>query len=163
MQLARLAHLSGADQARPSDCGDLLAGLSCDVAAEPPHIWWGVSVEDRKHGLPRIEHLRRPRPRSASCPSSRCSKTSATLDLAGIHWVIVGGESGPGRRPMKQEWVRIDPRPVPSAPASRSSSSSGAACSKKVAGRTLDGRTYDGFPDRVQHPDYRRSCGCNTH
>ena len=35
------------------------------------------------------------------------------LDLSGIHWVIVGGESGPGARPMDREWVAVDPRPVP--------------------------------------------------
>ena len=47
------------------------------MAADLPHIWWGVSVEDRRHGLPRIEHLREPRPRCGSCRSSRCSKTWA--------------------------------------------------------------------------------------
>ena len=61
-----------------------------------PHIWWGVSVEDRKHGLPRIEHLR-------DCPGAvrflsiePLLEDLGTSDLAGIHWVIVGGESGPG-------------------------------------------------------------------
>ena len=46
-------------------------------AASLPHIWWGVSVEDRAHGLPRSSTCGRPRPPSGSCPSSRCSKTSA--------------------------------------------------------------------------------------
>ena len=53
----RLAHLPGAHQAPRADArpADRAAARSL---AELPHVWWGVSVEDRQHGLPRIEHLR---------------------------------------------------------------------------------------------------------
>ena len=51
---------------------------NCGAAAKSSHIWWGVSVENRKHGLPRIEHLRdAPAARALFCRSSRCWKTSA--------------------------------------------------------------------------------------
>ena len=110
-----LAHLPGADQAVRAD-----ARPAPDQAARSPpsspHIWWGVSVENRKHGLPRIEHLRAaPAAAYASCRSSRCSKTWATIDLTGIHWVIVGGESGPGAGRCRSEWVLVASRPVPAA------------------------------------------------
>ena len=56
---------------------DLLHGPLRD-AAEAPHIWWGVSVENRRDGLPRIDHLRAAPARPGSCRSSRCSKTWAS-------------------------------------------------------------------------------------
>jgi protein gp37 len=70
----------------------------------PPNVWMGVSVEDR-HVLDRVHHL-------AQVPAAvrflSCEPLLGPLDalpLAGIHWVIVGGESGPGARPMRQEWA----------------------------------------------------------
>src|SRR5207247_2693814 len=75
-------------------------------AASAHHIWWGVSVEDRRYGLARIPDLQ-------SAPASvrflsvePLLEDLGTLDLSGIHWVIVGGESGRGARPMKEQWVR---------------------------------------------------------
>lgn len=64
-------------------------------------IWWGVSVEDRKYGLPRIDALRR----NVSSPNRFLSiepllEHLGDLDLTGIAWVIVGGESGPQRREL---------------------------------------------------------------
>ncbi|MEK8017990.1 MAG: phage Gp37/Gp68 family protein [Candidatus Parabeggiatoa sp.] len=73
------------------------------------NVWFGVSVEDIKYGLPRIEYLR-----SNALPMypSVCFLSIEPLledlgpiDLRGIGWVIVGGESGPKARPMKKEWV----------------------------------------------------------
>lgn len=69
-------------------------------------IWWGVSVEDREHGLPRIDTLRR---RVAS-PNRFLSiepllEDVGELDLSGIGWVIVGGESGFKRREMEVSWL----------------------------------------------------------
>ena len=78
-----------------------IAGSKLRFAAAQPHIWWGVSVENRKHGLPRIDQApQRPRSRARFSPSSRCWKIWAPSNLTGINWVIVGGESGPGARPM---------------------------------------------------------------
>ncbi|MCA8910464.1 MAG: phage Gp37/Gp68 family protein, partial [Planctomycetes bacterium] len=75
-------------------------------AAKADHIWWGVSVEDRKFGLPRIDDLRRARPSTAFLSVEPLLEDIGSIDLTSIHWVIVGGESGPGARPMDPEWVR---------------------------------------------------------
>ena len=75
-------------------------------AASARHIWWGVSVEDKKYGIPRIAHLQRtPWRCSLFLSIEPLLEDLGTLDLYGIHWVIVGGESGSGARPMKPNWV----------------------------------------------------------
>src|SRR5436305_8012848 len=74
-------------------------------AAELPHIWWGVSVEDRAHGLPRIEHLRQAPAALRFLSVEPLLEDLGEINLDGIHWVIVGGESGPGARPMDAAWV----------------------------------------------------------
>jgi protein gp37 len=70
------------------------------------NVWPGVSVEDRKHGVPRIDELRAipAAVRMLSCEPML--EDLGTLDLTGIGWVIAGCESGPGMRPMKAAWVR---------------------------------------------------------
>ena len=119
---------------------DALQPISA-IAAREPHIWWGVSVENRRHGSRASSTCGTPRRRSGSSPSSRSSKTSARSTSPGSHWVIVGGESGHGARPMKAEWVRSHPRPVSGMPASRSSSSNGAACERaRPAGSSMAAR-----------------------
>src|SRR5207302_10413569 len=75
-------------------------------AAQYEHIWWGVSVEDRKYGLPRIEHLRSAPARMRFLSIEPLLEDLGPVDLRGIDWVIVGGESGAGARPMQEEWVR---------------------------------------------------------
>src|SRR4029077_21280487 len=74
-------------------------------AAGLPHIWWGVSVEDRAHGLPRVEHLRQAPARVRFLSIEPLLEDLGEINLEGIHWVIVGGESGPGARPMHKQWV----------------------------------------------------------
>jgi protein gp37 len=70
------------------------------------NVWLGVSVEDRKHGLPRVDALR-PIPAALRFLSIEpLLEDLGALDLTGIGWVIVGGESGPGYRPMDHAWVR---------------------------------------------------------
>ncbi len=71
----------------------------------PPHVWLGVSVEDRG-ALPRMEHLRQTRASVRFLSIEPLLGPVGPLNLEGIHWVIVGGESGPGFRPMRPEWVR---------------------------------------------------------
>src|SRR5207253_911647 len=73
--------------------------------AELPHIWWGVSVENRRHGLPRIDHLRAAPVRLRFLSIEPLLEHLGHFDLGGISWVIVGGESAFGARPMKEEWV----------------------------------------------------------
>src|SRR5213593_3806641 len=74
-------------------------------AAECRHIWWGVSVEDKKYGLPRIAHLRNAPAVVRFLSIEPLLEDLGRINLTGISWVIVGGESGPGARPMKKEWV----------------------------------------------------------
>ncbi len=74
-------------------------------AAEATQIWWGVSVENRRDGLPRIDDLRAAPARTRFLSVEPLLEDLGPLDLTGIHWVIVGGESGPGARPMHPDWV----------------------------------------------------------
>ncbi len=71
----------------------------------PPNVWLGVTVEDRKSGIPRIEHLCRVNAAIRFLSVEPLLEDLRKIDLTGIHWVIVGGESGPNARPMNQEWV----------------------------------------------------------
>src|SRR5690606_30153079 len=84
---------------------DLLLGPLRDAAALD-HIWWGVSVEDRRHGLPRVEHLRQSPAAVRFLSVEPLLEDLGPIDLAGISWVIAGGESGPGARPMDPDWIR---------------------------------------------------------
>ena len=69
------------------------------------HIWWGVSVEDKRYGLPRIDDLRSAPAAIRFLSIEPLLEDLGDFDLSGIHWVIVGGESGHGARPMEQAWV----------------------------------------------------------
>lgn len=111
----------------------------------PAHIWCGVSVEDAK-AKPRLAHLRESPAGVRFLSVEPLIGAVGTMDLTGINWVIVGGESGPGARPIHLEWIRevrdqcLDqnvafffkqwggPRP-------------------KSGGRELDGQEWNQFPD----------------
>lgn len=71
----------------------------------PEHIWLGVSIEDGSKKS-RVEHLRRSNATVRFLSVEPLIGEIGTLDLSGIHWVIVGGESGPRARPMKAAWAR---------------------------------------------------------
>lgn len=71
----------------------------------PPNAWLGVSVENRKYGLPRIDALREIEASTRFLSVEPLLEDVGKMDLTGIHWVIVGGESGPKARPMRPEWV----------------------------------------------------------
>jgi protein gp37 len=71
----------------------------------PANVWLGVSVENRKYGLPRIDDLRKVKAEIRFLSVEPLLEDVGEIDLRGIHWVIVGGESGPKARPMKAEWV----------------------------------------------------------
>lgn len=113
-----------------------------------PHIWLGVSVENRKHGLPRIDELRRSRAAVRFLSVEPLLEDLGEVDLSNIDWVIVGGESGPGARPMKKEWV-LSIRDQCDAAGVKFFFKQWGGLRKKIAGRDLDGRTYDGIPDRT--------------
>jgi protein gp37 len=116
------------------------------LAAKLPHIWWGVSVENRKHGLPRIAHLRAADALVPFLSVEPLLEDIGPVDLSGIHWVIVGGESGPGARPMHADWVRSMLRQCRVYGVPFFFKQWGGT-RKAAAGRELDGRTYDEFPN----------------
>ncbi len=115
-------------------------------AAVAAHIWWGVSVENKRHGLPRIEVLRNANPAVAFLSIEPLLEDLGTLDLSGIHWVIVGGESGPGARPVAIDWVRRIRDQCHRASVPFFFKQWGGV-HKKETGRRLDGRTYDDYPE----------------
>ena len=130
---------------------DRLAALlkgKLQFAARQPHIWWGVSVENRQHGLPRIDLLRSAPAAMRFLSIEPLLEDLGTFDLSGISWVIVGGESGPGARPMQAEWVRNIRRQCKAAKAAFFFKQWGGV-RKALAGRELDGKTYDAYPTQA--------------
>ncbi|MGO9376332.1 MAG: phage Gp37/Gp68 family protein [Syntrophobacteraceae bacterium] len=71
----------------------------------PPNAWLGVSVENRKHGIPRIEYLRGIDATVRFLSIEPLLEDLGEIDLSMLHWVIVGGESGPAARKMEVCWV----------------------------------------------------------
>jgi protein gp37 len=117
-------------------------------AASATHIWWGVSVENKKHGVPRIAHLRNANAKIRFLSVEPLLESLGTLDLKGIHWVIVGGESGHGARPMNEEWVTAVKAQCAKAKVPFFFKQWGGR-QKSKAGRLLQGRTYDEMPGGV--------------
>lgn len=114
-----------------------------------PHIWMGVSVENNDH-LFRVEHLRETRTHVKFLSLEPLLGPLPDLDLRGIDWAIVGGESGPGARKMDPAWVadirdRCAHAKVPFF------FKQWGGVNKKRAGRLLDGRTWDEMPARTEH------------
>lgn len=72
----------------------------------PDNAWLGVTVEDQKYGVPRIQPLREVDAKVRFLSVEPLLEDVGKLDLSGIHWVIVGGESGAQARPMKPAWAR---------------------------------------------------------
>lgn len=116
-------------------------------AAGRPHIWWGVSVEDRKYGLPRIEHLRDSPVKVRFLSIEPLLEDLGKIDLMGIGWVIVGGESGAGARQMQPAWVRGLRQQCGKAKVPFFFKQWGGV-RKKENGRELDGETYNQLPAR---------------
>ncbi|MBN2068911.1 MAG: phage Gp37/Gp68 family protein [Opitutales bacterium] len=109
------------------------------------NIWMGVSVEDDRvyqrildlQAVPSAVRFLSCEPLIGPCES---------MPLAGIHWVIVGGESGPRARPMKKEWVKSIQVQCSDAGSAFYFKQWGGV-RKDLTGRELDGRTYDDMPD----------------
>jgi protein gp37 len=118
-------------------------------AAEQSHIWWGVSVENRLHGLPRIDLLRKSPASVRFLSVEPLLEDLGHLNLANIDWVIVGGESGPGARPMQAAWVRNVRSHCHDAGVAFFFKQWGGV-RKSETGRSLDGHTYSEFPERIQ-------------
>src|SRR5437762_2966450 len=124
-------------------CDMLLGPLR--FAANLRHIWWGVSVENKKHGIPRIERLQAASPQVSFLSIEPLLENLGLINLKGISWVIVGGESGPGARPMKREWVIAIKEQCQRAGVPFFFKQWGGV-RKANAGRLLDDRTYDEYP-----------------
>ncbi len=125
---------------------DLLRTKLLDVSSLP-HIWWGVSVENKKHGLPRVKHLQSAPAAFRFLSVEPLLEDVGQVNLEGINWVIVGGESGPGARPMQKAWV-LSLRDQCREAGVPFFFKQWGGCRKSVAGRELDGLTYDEFPAR---------------
>jgi protein gp37 len=110
----------------------------------PDNAWFGVSVENADYAW-RIEHLRRISARVRFLSIEPMLGPLNDLDLAGIHWVIAGGESGPKARPIDPSWVRsIRQRCIEAEVPFFFKQWGGTR--KKRTGRVLDGRTWDEMP-----------------
>ncbi len=126
-----------------------LLETSLRFAGELPHVWCGVSVEDRRYGLPRLEELRAAPAAVRFLSVEPLLEDLGRVDLSGIHWVIAGGESGAGARPLEEAWVRSIRDQCREQGVSFFFKQWGGVRKGKT-GRTLDGRTHDEFPPRVE-------------
>jgi len=120
-------------------------------AAELPNVWWGVSVENKKHGVPRIDHLRQINCAVRFLSIEPLLEDVGEIDLTGIDWVIVGGESGPGARRMESKWVEGILKQCRRSGVPFFFKQWGGVQKKKL-GRKLHGRTYDAMPRRQVLP-----------
>jgi protein gp37 len=110
-----------------------------------PNLWMGVSVENRRHGLTRINALRGTPSRIRFLSIEPLLEDLGCIDLSAIDWVIVGGESGAGARPMREEWV-VSIRDQCRRAGVPFFFKQWGGTRKHETGRRLMGRTYEGFP-----------------
>jgi protein gp37 len=124
--------------------GRMLEVLSAAPFEVLPNVWLGTSIEDGRV-LSRLDDIRHVPAAVRFVSLEPLIGSVAAGDLAGIHWAIVGGESGPRARPMNSEWVaEIESMCRRSGTAFFFKQWGGK--NKKAAGRTLNGRTYDEMP-----------------
>lgn len=123
---------------------DLLA-TKLAIAAQAEHIWWGVSVGNKKHGVPRIKVLQESKARVKWLSVEPLLEDLGSLDLTGIDWVVVGGESGPEARPMEKAWVESLQIQCAEAGVPFFFKQWG-GIKKSETGRLLNGRTYSEMP-----------------
>lgn len=118
----------------------------------PQNSWLGVTVEDKKHGVPRIDFLRQINAQIRFLSVEPLLEDLGTINLTDIHWVIVGGESGPKARPMDKTWVEKIQVQCEQAQVAfffkqwGGWGADGKRRAKKANGRELNGRTWDEMP-----------------
>jgi protein gp37 len=126
--------------------------IFCETVAVPPNVWLGVSVENRKHGLPRVPVLQGINARVRFLSIEPLLEDLGTFDLSGIRWVIVGGESGRRARPMKPAWVDGIKRQCDAAGVAfffkqwGAWGADGEKRSKTANGRKFKGQVWDAMP-----------------
>jgi len=128
-----------------------LLNTQLKFASKQPHIWWWVSVENKKYGLPRIDYLRKAPAQVRFLSVEPLLEHLGPLNLRGIGWVIVGGESGPGARPMDKDWVvsirdQCRQNQIPFF------FKQWGGVRKHETGRRLAGKIYNEFPSRISAP-----------
>ena len=121
------------------------------AAAQAPNIWWGVSIENKEHGLPRLKHLQNAPAAVRFLSVEPLLEDIGNINLGGIAWVIVGGESGPGARKMDRNWV-VSIRNQCCRASVPFFFKQWGGVRKGLTGRLLDGRTYDEYPARCDSP-----------
>jgi protein gp37 len=127
---------------RPERMAHVLAQRPFEIL---PNVWLGTSIEDGRV-LNRLDAIRRVPAAIRFVSLEPLIGSVAEGDLTGIHWAIVGGESGPRAREMKPEWVdEIETMCRSSGTAFFFKQWGGK--NKKAAGRLLNGKTYDEMPD----------------
>ena len=109
-----------------------------------PNIWMGVSVENQEV-LDRIDYLKQTNAKTKFLSLEPLLGPLPNLDLSGIDWVIVGGQSGPGSKPVEKSWVEDIQRQCKKQNVAFFFKQWGGK-NKKKAGRLLNGRTYDEMP-----------------
>lgn len=124
----------------------------CQGRSVPANVWLGVSVENRKHGVPRIDVLRGVDVTVRFLSVEPLLEDIGSINLNGIHWVIVGGESGRKARPMREAWVAGIKRQCDQARVPFFFKQWGAwgidgqKRSKKANGRLYDGQVWNAMP-----------------
>ena len=113
-------------------------------ASPPAHIWLGVSVEDSRSAA-RIAHLRQAPAAVRFLSVEPLIGAVGPVDLTGIHWVIAGGESGPGARPMMIDWAR-EIRDQCAEQSVAFFFKQWGGIRPKTGGRDLDGREWNELP-----------------
>lgn len=111
-----------------------------------PNVWLGVSVEDSDHAF-RLDHLRQTSAAVRFVSFEPLLGSVGNADLTSVDWAIVGGESGPRARPIKQTWVR-EIRRACRAHGTAFFFKQWGGTNKARTGRTLDGQVWDEFPAR---------------
>jgi protein gp37 len=121
------------------------------------NAWLGTTVENKQHGIPRIGQLRKVKAHVRFLSIEPLLEDLGALNLSGIHWVIVGGESGPKARLMKPEWVMNIKRQCEKQNVAfffkqwGGWGADGQKRAKKENGRLLLGRTWDEIPSLKRH------------
>lgn len=113
----------------------------------PRHIWLGVSVEDAAHAS-RIEHLKQINSEARFISFEPLLGPIKDVDLSGVAWAIIGGESGPGARPMHPDWARLLHDICDRDGVAFFFKQWGGA-RPKSGGRLLDGEEWNGFPWQI--------------
>ncbi len=117
----------------------------------PDNIWMGVTVENAESGF-RIDNLRKTDAFIKFISFEPLLSPVSDIDLEGIDWVIVGGESGPGARTMRPQWA-LDIRDRCLSTDVPFFFKQWGGINKKKSGRILDGRTWDDMPEVIDYPE----------